>query len=219
MGQGKHVTDAPMLISRLVDAEAGESDWAAFRTLAEADPTLWRELAEYQRDHSELAAEVQAAIASADGIEVQMGDEMNRRFAERIRLAGSWGGWAAAAAIVLVWATSMRTFNNQHVPQFPQQNVAGLGGPVIQQQPMTAADAFQTYLEKGQESGLVLQEMPTRVLLDARQTKSGGYEVVYLRQIMERKYVNELNTWGADDLGRRVPVRLDVTPAFPAGSF
>lgn len=219
MGQARNMMDAEMLISRVVDGEARETDWSAFRTLAEADPTLWRELAEYQRDHAELAAAVQAAVASADAVEAGVGDEINRRFAERIKLAGSWGGWAAAAAIVLVWMTG-RVGQQQPMAPYPsQQNIAAIGPAVQQPQPMTAADAFQTYLDKGQESGLVVQEVPTRVLLDWRPTKSGGYEVVYLRQIMERKQVRELNTWGADDVGRMVPVRLDVTPARPAGSF
>jgi len=212
MGQNRNTSEVELLISRVVDGEASEADWSAFRALADTDATLWRELAEYQKDHAELALAVQAAVAVADGVEAEVGDEIHRRFSERVRLVGTWGGWAAAAAVVLVWMTGIRGAGEVQQPM-----TAGMlpAVPV----PMTAADALQTYLDKGHESGLVVQEVPTRVLLEARPTKSGGYEVVYLRQIMERKQVRELNTWGSDDVGRLVPVRLDLAPARSAGSF
>lgn len=213
--------DAEMLISRVVDGEATPADWQAFRAMAEREPSLWRDLAEYQHDHAELSAAVQAAIAMADDVEAPVGVEMHRRFAERTRLVGSFGGWAAAAAIVLVWAVGMRGGGYGSSPLNVPNN-ASLGPNLTHNTaaaPMTAADAYQTYLDKGQESGLVVGEVPTRVLIEARPSKSGGYEVYYLRQIMERKLVKELNTWGSDDLGRPVPVRFKVESAKPTGSF
>jgi hypothetical protein len=216
MGTGRKDVDADILISRVVDGEACEADWAAFRAMAERDGTLWRDLAEYQRDQAELAAAVQAAVAVADGVEAQTAPEMNRRLAERVRMVGSWGGWAAAAAIVLVWMTG-RPMDAQNGGQIGQPQGASLlptGGVA-----MTPADALQTYIEKGQEAGLVVAEVPARVLIEARPNKTGGYEVVYLRQIMERKQVRELNTWGMDDVGRAVPVKFHVPPAGTGGAF
>src|SRR5690606_10456044 len=102
------------VISRLVDGEGSPEDWRAFRAMAEREPSLWRELAECQQDHAELCAAVKAAIAVADEVEVDVRSEMAGRFSERMRLVASWGGWAAAAAVVLAWATGMRTHTENH---------------------------------------------------------------------------------------------------------
>ena len=73
----------------------------------------------------------------------------------------------------------------------------------------TAADAFQAYLERGQEAGRVVGEMPAKVLLEAQPSAQGsGYEVLYLRQIMERAVVSDLYEFGVDERGRPVPVRM-----------
>lgn len=210
------------IISRLVDAEGSAADWQAFRTMAERDPTLWRELAECQQDHAELSAQVNSAIAVADDIDVDVRGEMHRRFAERMRIAASWGGWAAAAAIVLAWSTGLSGGSNRQ-----QANQSGLGPTLPIQAPQTASEAFNNYLDKGKQTGLVVGEIPTRVLVEARPMKSGGYEVLYLRQILERQTVRELSTLATDEFGNPVPIPATPasvpvqgsTPATGAGPF
>src|SRR5205814_9542886 len=59
----------------IVDGEAGAGDWHAFRSMAEREPSLWRELAEYQRDQSELSAVVASAIRIADDVEAPVHEE------------------------------------------------------------------------------------------------------------------------------------------------
>jgi hypothetical protein len=121
--------DKDILISRLLDGGADEavtgSTWDAFRAMAERDPTLWRELAEAQRQQADLAAAVEAAVTVADSVEAPVLDHITYRFSERMRLMGSWGGWAAAAAIVLVWATGFRVGGAGGV-----NNQAGIPGAV-----------------------------------------------------------------------------------------
>lgn len=205
---------AAAVISRLVDGEGSPADWQAFRTLAEEDPTLWRELAEFQQDHAELAAYVNRAVAVADTVEADVQSEMHRRFAERLRIVATWGGWAAAAAVVLAWTTAM------HGPTQPMSSPVNTGSlfPAV---PQTASDAFNDYIEKGRQSGLVIGEVPNRVLVEARPMKAGGYEVLYLHQVLERRTVRELSTLATDEFGTPVPIPMapastSVQPAAPS---
>lgn len=204
------------VISRLVDGEGSPADWQAFRALAESDPTLWRELAEFQQDHAELAAYVNRAVAIADTVEVDVQGEMHRRFAERMRVVATWGGWAAAAAIVLAWTTAIHAPAQQSSPV----TTSSLGVNLPQPAPQSASDAFNDYIEKGKQSGLVVGEVPNRVLVEARPMKAGGYEVIYLHQVLERRTVRELSTLATDEFGTPVPIPIAPasTPAQPAPS-
>ena len=197
---------AEAVISRLADGAGSPEDWREFRTLADRDPTLWRELAEWQHDHAELAAQVNAAVAVADQVEVDIQGEMTRRLAERIKVVATWGGWATAAAIVLAWGLDLRTPTGP-VSRGPDQSTL-----IPQIRHTTANEDFNDYLSKGKEAGFVVGEVPTRVVVEARHTKS-GYEVLYLRQVLERRRIDGLQTLATDEWGNQVPVPA-LTPAF-----
>ncbi len=193
--------DPDVLISRIVDNEATPADWAVFHALAEHDSDLWRDLAEAQRTQTELGEEVGVAIAASGLVDVPMHTEIERRFSNRIRMIGIWGGWAAAACIGVMW------MNGANAPQ--QTPGAGNAASLV--------DPLRTYLDRGQADGRVIQEMPEKVLVgvspvtDANGNDIGsGYEVVYLRQILERAVVKDLYRFGQDEGGRYAPVRFDV---------
>jgi hypothetical protein len=201
---------AEAVISRLADGAGSPEDWREFRALADRDPTLWRELAEWQHDHAELSAQVNAAVAIADDVDVDVQGEMTRRLSERLKLVATWGGWAAAAAIVLAWGIDLR---NVQAPASSPQN-AGLVSTL--HSPSTASEAFDDYLEMGKEAGLVVGEVPTRVLVEARPTKAGGYELLYLRQVLERRRVDRVQTLATDEWGNVVPVPAAAPDLFGA---
>lgn len=195
-----------MLISRLVDGDASREDWRAFRALADADGELWRELAEAQRDQAELAQAVGAAVAVADLVEAPVMEHTREKFENRLRLAVRWGGWAVAAAMALAWVGGY----------MPATTTIG-SGPVVPANILpsfgTASDAYKAYLSKGQEEGRVLGESPARVLVSKTPTADGkGFEVIYLRQILERSVVNDLYQFGYDESGQAVPVRIEEAP-------
>src|ERR1051326_3644014 len=77
------------------------------------EPSLWRELAEYQRDQGELAAIVASAVRVADEVEAPVQEEIGRQFAGRMRLVSVGCGWAAAAAVLLAWSTGSLTNRQQ----------------------------------------------------------------------------------------------------------
>ena len=75
----------------------------------------------------------------------------------------------------------------------------------------TMEDAVQDYLELGAQDERVLGEVPQRVLLDSRALDARqGYEVIYIRQFVERAVVDDLMRFQrtTDEFGRPV-----VTPA------
>ena len=161
--------DPELLISRIVDGEATPGDWSAFRLQADRDQALWRALAEAQRTQSELSDEVSAAVAVAGRIDVPVHTEMVRRLSDRIRIVGMWGGWLAAACVALMWARG------------PRQE-GSLGTPT--QANLTPVQMLQSYLDKGQEQGKVLGEMPEKVLVravpvtDSGGTNIDGYKII-----------------------------------------
>lgn len=196
--------DRDILINRVVDDEATSADWAALKALAARDATIWRDLAEAQHAHAELCAAVEETVAVVDAVEAPVDDVMRWRFSARVRTAATWGGWAAAAAVALAWVGGV----DRSGADAQDVNSAGML-PVGAS--LTAADALQKYLDLGRESGDVVGLMPEVVLVDSAPNPAGsGYEVVFIRQIMERRVVEDFYRLGADELGRPVPVRMDV---------
>lgn len=203
------------LLSRVVDGEASSSDWQSFCSAAAVELSLWRELAEMQHQHAELSGEVMRAVAIADGIDAPVQEEMVFRFHERVRAAvvvGGWAGWAAAAAAVLVaWGVGIPGMSGPGPNGNREVLQAGIPGAGW-------TDALQTYLDRGRESGQVVGEIPERILIEARQMPGTGasgdvqYEIIYLRQIMERAIVPNVYGIGTDDAGRPTPVRIQFAP-------
>jgi len=196
-------TDPELLISRIVDGEATPADWSEFRLQSDREPSLWRDLAEAQRVNGELSDEVAAAVSIVNLVDVPVHTEMVRRMSDRVRMIGTWGGWLAAACVGVMWANGAAGRNGT------MQSGLGISTPV---------EALQKYLSQGQSEGKVIGELPEKVLVQARPvtdstgTNIGGYEVVYVRQILERTVVKDLYRFGADEAGQPQPLRIEIRP-------
>ena len=194
---------ADAIIERIADGEATEQDWTRFRGAATVEPSLWQDLAEAQRFQAQLSAQVRAALAPADSVEAPIGDHLAEGLTRRIRVVGSCGGWLAAAALGLAWSTG--TF---------RANSASL-------LPVTSSpdQALEQYLTQGQKAGVVIGEVPTKVLIQSRPAATGsGYEVIYVRQILERRQMpGGLYQVGVDDSGmpHAIPADALSLPAKP----
>ena len=180
-----------MLISRVVGGEACDEEWEHLTALAEEDPTVWRDVAESQRDATALEGAVDMAGDVADTVVLP---------AARHGIAwslGSWGGWAIAAAVALAWLVQFNGPGPVNRSDFTQ--TAGLNLN-------SAADAIQEYLDQdqGPEHGEVIGELPTKLLVDSRPNPTGqGYELVYVRQVLERTIVVDLYQFtGEDEWGK-----------------
>jgi hypothetical protein len=214
---GRHGDDRrDGLISRVIDGEASEADWSALRTLAGTDPSVWTDITETQRQHEALCLAVDEAGSMAEDVELPERELLTpaERFERRMDAFRAWGGWAAAAAILLVWFTGV-----------PSGTLGGGGtqsaglGPTDWSQ-VAPEEALERYIDRGRQTGRVLAEVPERVVLETRPLERGeGLEVVYLRQILEREIVDPSRMYrmGQNEFGQAaiVPTRA-VREAAPA---
>lgn len=215
--------DRDILLSRVLDGEASPEDWQAFKALAASDHSVWHELAEAQQDLADLSRAVGAAVAQADSVDLPIEQHFGRRLSARVGRVASWGGWIAAAAVTLAALTGGPLggpFGTGSLAGGPTGGVSGTGVQAAGLGPFaTPDDALRAYVEKGRRAGSVVGEMPERVVLSTEPTADGtGYEVFYIRQIVERVVVPEVYRAGADESGQLVPVRVE-RPAQPHGSY
>lgn len=200
--------DRDILISRVVDGTALEHDWAALEALGNRDPSLWRELAQSQRQHAGLVSAVTAATRVAEQTELVIPET---HVVGRLSTFARWGGWAAAAAVAVAWLGGQQ-------PSATQGPTAGFSGASPVPAITTPAEALNEYLRLGARDGNVLGEMPAKVVLQTIPASDGSarYDVYYLRQIVERATVDDLYRVSSDETGRSVapvPTRPRVRPA------
>ncbi|MEL7474151.1 MAG: hypothetical protein AAGK04_12610, partial [Planctomycetota bacterium] len=189
--------DRDVLLSRLIDAEASAEDWAAFKRLASEDQNIWAELGEAQRAHDDLAIAVRRETSVADEIEAPIEARLSDGLTARLRALWSYGGWAAAAVVLLTF-----TLGRPGGPlgaQSSSMQAAGIVPALVT--PNSAPDeALQAYLDLGEKAGTVLGEAPQFVVLESTPAADGdGYEVVYLRQLVERRRVETLYQNASDE--------------------
>lgn len=190
-----------ILISQIVDGEGGPGAWSEFAKVAGTDAGAWRDLALAQRDHAALCLAVAPQLARAERIELPDPSlELPVHTTYRI---SRWAGWATAAALALTWlGTQFNALNTSRSAEL-ESNLAGVL-PVGSMQVDTTQDAITAYKQLGQRSGTVLGELPDRVIIESRPLAGGrGFEVVYLRQFMERAQVPELFQVTRDDSGQQ----------------
>ncbi|HYE01850.1 MAG TPA: hypothetical protein VD963_01310 [Phycisphaerales bacterium] len=213
-GDAAPVTRRERLVSRIVDGEAGAGEWQEFRALAQADPSAWRELAEAQREFSLMSAQVGTELALGAAAELPLpGEPASVRV-----LVRSWGGWAvAAAAVLLAWpglGLPARVGGGASGGSSPVAGVAAADAGLVRI--ASPEDAVRAYLEHGKRFGTVLGEVPERVVMDTRPCQTGDcYEVLYLRQFIERAEVCDIKKFGYDEAG--LPVAVPVADPGPPG--
>ena len=185
-----------LLLSRAVQGERTALD--AVIAAGERDPHALVELARWQADELRLvraaavlesvARGVEAPAAAADGA---------RGMSERWRSALGWG-IAAVLAIALVGQTGLL---RARPSSSDRTQVAGLGAGAF----TSADDAFDAYLSKAREEGLVLGDPQPPTLVRSRELTDGaGFEVIVLRTVYER---------------RRTPVLYQLAPVDEAGTI
>lgn len=195
-----------ILISRVIDGDANPGEWDELAALAERDTGTWPHMAARLRDHQAFARAVNVSVEAADEV------ELPRAHAGpgSLRFAGwrGWSGWAVAAAVTLMSVGGLLALPRAARP---------LSGDPVAQTAGTTDDLLRAYLDRGRQEQSVIGEVPERVLIDMRPAESGdGYELLYLRPILERAVVPDLYRYeGRDDLGRPTLVSYDAPQGPP----
>lgn len=197
-----------LLISRVIDGSAEPEDWSRFRELAAKDPAIWGELSSAQRDHEALRESIHAIEAIAQRVDLPGGSGSPVVIERRFDVIARWGGWAAAAAILLGWFTGLGPIGS---PNPGATGGAQFGNMVPTLKGATPEQAFDQYIESGREDGRVVAEMPDQLVIETRPLEDGTIEVIYLRQIIERRVLDTAYREVEDEFGNRraIPIRVD----------
>ncbi len=193
-----------LLISRVIDGRASTSDWDRFRALAANEPEIWCELATTHQQHDSVRDELMNELSVADRVELPGGiiDEEGTR--QRMSFVSKWGGWAIAATLIVVWSLGMPTTSHTTQPGF----IAGIPGVGLKD--AEPEQAFEQYLDAGQRSGQVVAEMPEQVVVETTPLPDGTIEVLYLRQVIERRVIDQAYRMMQDETGNTFPVPVRV---------
>lgn len=209
MNQTDPITQEQRLIARIVDGEANDADWSAFRALAEPEPGLWRRLAEAQRDQDLLCTAIEDRLDVAEDVEipVRMADAAGA-FSFRLR---AWSGWAAAAVVALAWigvsGAAPRLFDSG------SGQSAGMGATLSTRQ------ALEQYLDVAGREGRIVRELP-QIMVETRAVgDGGGVEVLYVRQFLERAVVDQMYEVSFDELGNPQPIPVNAIQSLPQESL
>lgn len=213
--------DRDLLISRVIDGDASPEDWSTFRSLASRDPSIWSELGEAQHDHEALRESVRGAAALSDRVELpfsaphpgsHLGSHRGQHEAHhqrRLDNAARWSGWGIAAMLAIVWLTQPRVTTS--TPS-ETSSASMIPSGLTALKDASPDEALGRYIEAGQADGRVLGEMPEQLVVETRPTGRGTVEVIYLRQIIERRVLDRAYREVTDEFGNTdlVPVDLDT---------
>ncbi|RMH13611.1 MAG: hypothetical protein D6695_03540 [Planctomycetota bacterium] len=202
----EQVAQREVLIGRVIDGEASSADWEQFRMLAEREPEVWEQLRQTQQMHAQLCGQVACACAVAEEVDLPV-DHAQHEISHRLRLAGSWGGWLAAAGVALAWAVGMPAGGN---------GLTGSLGPAIGPdyvQIRSPEDALRTYVDRGRDAGVVVGLVPQPRVIETRTLPDGsGVEVVLVREIVERRLIDQVYRLSQDEAGNMIPVQVKLAP-------
>lgn len=111
-------------------------------------------------------------------------------------------GWAVAAVIALAWISQSVLPRTQ---QPARESVAGFNGF---QGFATADDAFDAYVDKARSDGMIYGDVAPPAIIGSRELGGGeGFEILVVRQIVERRRVPELyKLVPVDETGALAPV-------------
>ncbi len=189
------------LIGRILDEAASEADWAALERLANEDADLWRRLGGALRREQRLRRGAMRALAAADEIEAPIERVATLdSISGRLGGARSWGGWAVAAALLLLLVVGRSALGPMNGGGLSDVQQAGLN--------VSPQAALEHYLTAGAREGLVLGEGP-KLVVESRPAPDGElYEVIFLRQVYERRLVREIYEVSENEAGE-----MELTPA------
>lgn len=206
-----------LLLSRLVDGEASERDWEDFRTIAgRGAGGLWRALAEAQRDQAVLSAAVAESLRASERVGLP-GERRRGHGGGVIARITPMAGWAAAACVAVIWGIGLFAPRAASNAGAPADALAGKAPANIRL--VSSDDAWSEYVRRGQEDGVVVGEIPERVVVaTVRRDDGRGYDVIYLRQALERRTVTDVYRVGQEESGAPVLVPASMTTRGRVGS-
>lgn len=218
-------SDQDVVFSRLLDGRGKAADWQRLReaTTGDAGNAAWDRIIGSAGDQDALGEAVVLAGECADLTDLQraknetlpatltLPSAQGRRADRAVRAARL--GWLVAACLALgLVSVSLKSRMN-----------AGAQAPItagISLDSLSSNDLMNGYKARAAKEGTLVGELPQRVVIETRPSTDGkGYEVLYMRQFIERAIVDDLYKLGTDETGRPVMVPTSMPTTKPAGAM
>jgi hypothetical protein len=220
------------LIARIVDREAGPTDFDGFADLVRETPAAISDLLAALRLDNELRAGVAAELNRVDRIELPLPGHGRVARIERLPRGARWTGWAAAAVIAMCWigsglVESLPTHVTDPVARIDGERGApgAPGAHGAEQSPGLAFDPSAVPAgprprhpagsfgdgpgSASLASDQVVGELPMQVVETRPAADGQGYEVLYVKRLLQRTRVGSVYSLGLDEQGQPAPVAVD----------
>lgn len=213
--------DKDVLFSRVLEGRGRAADWQRLRETTASDAGAWDRLIGNASDQDALGEAVELAGQRAEAFAAGTDEPMvfpsaqGRRADRAVRAARL--GWLMAACMALgLVSVSLRTGGNGgSSPGALNPATAGFSFDDF-----SSSDLMNGYKVRAAQEGTLVGELPQRVVIETRPSADGkGYEVLYMRQFIERAIVDDLYKLGTDESGRAVMVPASMPKTRPAGAM
>jgi hypothetical protein len=213
--------DQEVVFSRLLDGRGRAADWQRLREATAADASAWDRLIGSAGDQDVLGDVVGLAGERADACDADTStppaplafpSAQGRRADRAVRAARL--GWLVAACMALgMVSVYMR-------PAAPSSGMQGANLAPFSLDNYSSNDLMNKYKDRASKEGTLVGELPQRLVLETRPSSDGkGYEVLYMRQFIERVVVDDMYKFATDDVGRPVMVPGSLQKEKPAGAM
>jgi len=208
-----------ILITRLADGDAPDQDWEEFQRRAAQDHTPWKLLAEEQYIATQLRVGFERVAIRTDLVELPVSestqvaalttqgtrdgrseDHRPLTLLEQFAHFGrTYGGWAAAAMLALVWTISVTlpTNTNTKIAQQPAGTTAIPGQSIPNAVSVNDSMTPDQYYDKYLQAPFVVKELQP-LLLQTGTDQKGQPVVTYMRRIIEKRSVNGIYRRASD---------------------
>lgn len=197
-------------ISRAIDRCACAEDWRALHDVAVRDPDVWRRLCVTLESETALTRQLGGLLEPPDAAAVGTPVASREPGSRGRRWFGALAALLLATVAFVVGLCSSRWNDAERVAH---------------EQPPTAVVAddpdalMHAYLVRGVRDGRVLEQLPLQAVSARRAVDGEGFDVVFVRSLVERARVRELTTLAPDEHGRPQPLRVDLANLIPPTDF
>jgi len=210
-----------ILITRLADGDASDEDWDEFQRRAAADHTPWKQLAEEQYVANQLRLGFERVAIRADRVELPATSPVSATavvasstptlhnnetrhdptpmsiLAYAAHLSRTYGGWAAAAALAIVWTISVALPQNNQARHQIADNGVETGRNTPNALSVNDSMTPDQYYDKYLQSPFVVKELQP-LLLQTSTNADGQPVVTYMRRIIEKRSINGIYRRASD---------------------
>ncbi len=184
------VSESEILIGRIVDGEASPQDHIDFEKQAQAEPSLWRQLALRQQEMAALSEQIERALSPAVATELPAVTVSSRTRSWVVAFAG----WAAVIILLVAWSIQARWLEISSPP------IKRAVQSISQDQSATRDPDYDSFLKRYLQAPYVLGELDPHIL-DVEELSDQRLAIRFLRRMEEVAFLQLDEKTPVDDQG------------------